>query len=84
MRRFTRRIRCLDANGNITADYFQHETWVLVPAAAAKRAAMSDCKRGHPLNGENVFKTSNGARGCKECRRLHKLTDRAKINAKVA
>jgi hypothetical protein len=33
MRRFTRRIRCLDANGNITADYFQHETWVLVPAA---------------------------------------------------
>lgn len=55
-----------------------------VAAAAAKRAAMSDCKRGHPLNGENVFKTSNGARGCKECRRLHKLTYRAKINAKVA
>ena len=30
------------------------------------------------------LETGNGARGCKECRRLHKLTYRAKINAKVA
>ena len=32
MRQFTRRIRVLDVNGNVTSDYLQHETWVLIPA----------------------------------------------------
>lgn len=51
-----------------------------VAAAAAKRAAQSHCKRGHPLSGDNLFRTTAGSRGCKQCRRLHKLTYRARQN----
>lgn len=43
-----------------------------VAAARAKRLSQTHCKRGHMLSGENVFMTSHGARGCKECRRLRK------------
>lgn len=43
-----------------------------VLAAALEKRARTHCKRGHPLSGENLFVTSSGARGCKECRRLHK------------
>ena len=38
------------------------------------------CKRGHPLSGDNLFRTTAGSRGCKQCRRLHKLTYRARQN----
>lgn len=47
-------------------------------AAAAKRSAMTECKRGHPLSGDNMFLTSMGGRGCKECRRIHKAAHRAR------
>jgi hypothetical protein len=50
-----------------------------VAAAAAARRAQTDCKRGHPLSGDNLFLTSGGGRGCKECRRLHKQTYRKKV-----
>jgi hypothetical protein len=40
-------------------------------AAQAKRAA-THCKRGHELSGQNLFITSGGSRGCKECRKIHK------------
>lgn len=43
-----------------------------VAAAAAMKRARSECKRGHPLAGDNLFINSAGSRGCKECRRLHK------------
>lgn len=43
-----------------------------VDAAAAKRRERTHCKHGHPLSGDNLFRTSNGSRGCKECRRTHK------------
>jgi hypothetical protein len=29
------------------------------------------CKRGHPLSGDNVFKTSQGNRSCRICQRSH-------------
>lgn len=45
-----------------------------IAAAAVARAARTHCKRGHPLSGENLFITSQGSRGCKECRKLHKAT----------
>lgn len=48
-------------------------------AAAAKRAAQTHCKRGHELSGPNVFRTSGGSRGCRECRKIHKLTYRQRI-----
>lgn len=48
-----------------------------VAAAAAVRHAQTHCKRGHPLSGENLFINSNGARGCKECRKLHSLKHRS-------
>lgn len=43
-----------------------------VAAAAAEKASRRFCKRGHPLSGDNLFRTSQGARGCKACRRIHK------------
>ena len=45
-----------------------------VSAAAAARRAQTHCKRGHPLSGDNLFRTTSGGRGCKECRKLHKRT----------
>lgn len=35
---------------------------------AAQNARKIDCKRGHPLSGENLW-THNGQRLCRECRR---------------
>ncbi len=43
-----------------------------IAAAAAARRARTECKRGHPLSGENLFLTSSGGRGCKACRNIHK------------
>ena len=51
-----------------------------VAAAAEARRARTECKRGHPLSGENLFLNSQGARGCKECRKIHKATYRSKSN----
>lgn len=53
----------------------------LVAAAAAEKSARTHCKRGHPLSGDNLFTTSQGSRGCKECRKIHKATYLGKINA---
>jgi hypothetical protein len=49
-----------------------------IKAAAIKRLSMTHCKRGHLLSGENLFITSKGGRGCKECRKVHKAKYRAK------
>lgn len=43
-----------------------------IAAAAAEKRARTSCKRGHPLSGANLFITSQGSRGCKECRKIHK------------
>lgn len=51
-----------------------------VAAAALARRARTDCKRGHPLNGDNLFITSQGSRGCKECRKIHKAAYRSKAH----
>lgn len=51
-----------------------------IEAAAKARRARTDCKRGHPLSGDNLFVTSGGWRGCKECRKIHKATYRGKAN----
>ena len=47
-----------------------------VSTAAAAKRAMTHCKRGHELSGENLFITSQGSRGCKECRKIHKRAHR--------
>lgn len=49
-----------------------------IAAAALARKARSDCKRGHPLSGDNLFITSAGSRGCKACRRLYQQTYRGR------
>jgi len=49
-----------------------------VAAAAIARKSKTHCKRGHALSGDNVYINKRGARVCKECRRIHKLTYRAK------
>lgn len=45
-----------------------------IDAAAIAKKAITHCKRGHPLSGENLFITAQGNRGCKECRKIHKAT----------
>lgn len=47
-----------------------------IEAAALKRKSMTHCKQGHKLSGDNIFTTTAGARGCKECRKLHKAAYR--------
>lgn len=48
-----------------------------VKAAAAEKLSRTHCKRGHLLSGDNLFRTSAGARGCKACRKIHKATYRS-------
>ncbi len=36
----------------------------------AKKSAMTHCKRGHPLSGENLLIHSRGSRICKLCQRI--------------
>lgn len=54
----------------------------LAAAAAARRAA-AHCKRGHDLSGDNLFITSNGSRGCKECRKIHKRAYRERAKCLI-
>ena len=49
-----------------------------IKAAALKKLSQTNCKRGHLLSGENLFITSSGSRGCKQCRKIHKAKYRAK------
>lgn len=40
------------------------------------------CKRGHPLSGDNLSSRANGVRVCKACKRLSYVRNREAINAK--
>ena len=51
----------------------------LIEAAAAAKRAQTHCKRGHELSGDNLYRTTQGKRGCKECRKLHKRNHRAGV-----
>lgn len=51
-----------------------------IAAAALARRSRTECKRGHPLSGANLFVTSQGSRGCKECRKIHKAAYRSKAH----
>jgi len=48
-----------------------------VKAAAEKRRAQTDCKRGHALSGDNLYINPRGVRICKQCRRIHKAKAKA-------
>ncbi len=50
-----------------------------IDAAAEEKRRRVSCKRGHPLSGDNLFFTAAGSRGCKECRKIHKATYRARL-----
>jgi hypothetical protein len=52
---------------------------IRVEASAAARRARTKCKRGHLLNGDNLY-IYDGKRICKECRKIHKA-DQLKRNA---
>lgn len=43
-----------------------------VAVIAARRRALTHCKRDHPLSGANLYINTMGRRVCKECRKLHK------------
>lgn len=49
-----------------------------IAAAALEKRSRTHCKRNHPLSGPNLFLTTQGSRGCKECRKIHKRTYREK------
>ena len=42
------------------------------------------CKRGHPLDGENLYLRSDGGRQCKACTRMHNAAFRARQRTGVA
>ena len=39
-------------------------------APAAQNVRKTRCKRGHPLNGDNLFTRPNGDRVCRKCKRM--------------
>jgi len=51
-----------------------------IAAAAVEKRSRTHCKRGHALSGQNLFITSAGSRGCKECRKIHKRTYLDRVN----
>ena len=52
-----------------------------VLAAAEMRRSQELCKRGHRLNGTNVYLNTAGHRVCKACRKIHKSAYLAKSGA---
>jgi hypothetical protein len=44
----------------------------------ARQAIATHCKRGHPLEGENLYLRPDGDRECKTCRRMHLINSRAR------
>lgn len=40
-----------------------------VEAAAKLKRAKTECKRGHPLSGDNLYVSENGYRTCRQCKR---------------
>ncbi len=52
------------------------------PSARASRA-MTHCKRGHLLSGENVY-LHNSRRVCKECRRFRHAANAQKLAARIS
>jgi hypothetical protein len=64
---------CYQAHGNARPKPLSKAFQEAARLATLKRhAEQSHCKRGHPLSGENLFFTSQGSRGCKACRKVHK------------
>lgn len=55
-----------------------------VIAAAELKRQQTQCKRGHELAGDNLFITSEGKRGCKSCRKIHKRTYYLTLKARNA
>lgn len=51
----------------VTASVNQRRT----NSPVAKNASKTHCVRGHALSGTNVYRKSNGGRGCRECHRMH-------------
>ncbi len=47
------------------------------------RDRLTHCKRGHPFTEENTFVTSEGERGCKECRRSRQQSEESKLRRKA-
>jgi len=73
--------RChMEADGRIEAarEMMRQIRVIGIVAAAQEKLSRTHCKRGHPLSGENLFITSGGSRGCKECRRIHSRDSRAR------
>lgn len=44
-------------------------------------ASKVNCKRGHPLSGQNLRRNSNGSRQCKACHALRQRTRKAAITS---
>jgi hypothetical protein len=49
----------------------------------AWRAALTHCPAGHPYEGENLYVSPAGARGCRRCRHDQKIRSKARVKARV-
>jgi uncharacterized protein YlaI len=52
----------------------------LIAYSRAKAAARTHCPQGHAYDEANTYITPRGGRVCKECRKLHKRTYKAKLH----
>lgn len=55
----------------------QRENLLRGTGVSAQNAQKTECKRGHPLVGENLIVTNVGNRGCRACKRLRDAKRRA-------
>jgi len=53
-----------------------------INAAAEKKRAMTHCKRGHPLSGDNLFLQNGKIRVCRACKRIKSQEYRQKAKEK--
>jgi len=71
-----------DGRMDIAASQMREVQKIGIKVAANLKNKQTHCKRGHPLSGQNLFITTQGSRGCKECRRIHKRDYMARKNNK--
>lgn len=61
--------------GEIDQQRFGGQAW---------RAALTHCPAGHPYEGENLYVSPAGARGCRRCRHDQKIASKKRLRSVAA